>query len=244
MESISDRVLLDVWDSAICHSLLEKSLLLISKCFPSRSFNEVACLTIGERDACLFKIRKQLFGSELHNVTTCPQCRQRIEWQTSVDSLCRQGLDLIWEIKPLEIIYKGQQVRFRIPNSTDILEIMKIENPDFRQRVLVERCLENASLPSSSTEGWPEDLMEAVIEKIEACDPLADITLDINCPDCGHRWTSCFDIMWFLWSEIDMWAKKLVQDVSVLAVNFGWSEHDILGMSHNRRNLYINQIYE
>lgn len=243
MESISDRELLDIWDSAINHSLIEKSLLLISKSFPNRSLKEVACLTIGERDACLFNIRKQLFGSELHNVTTCPHCRQRIELQTSVESLSGQGgKALIWEKKPLEIAYQGKQINFRIPNSEDMLEIMKIENPDMRQQVLLERCMEDSSLSLPSSD-YASDLLEAINQKIEACDPLADISLDISCPDCGHRWTSCFDIMWFLWSEIDTWAKKLIQDVSVLAANFGWAEQDILGMSHYRRNLYINRIY-
>lgn len=191
----------------------------------------------------MFEIRKQLFGSELRNVTTCPHCSQKIEWQTSVESLCIQKSDLIWEKKPLQMTFQGQQVSFRIPNSADILEILEIENPDLRQMVLLEKCLSDSSLPTLSTEHWPKSLTEAVIQKMEESDPQANISMDINCPDCGHRWASCFDIMRFLWSEIDNWAKKLIQDVSIIAVNFGWSEHDILCMSRFRRNLYISGIY-
>lgn len=243
MEALTDRDLLAAWDTGINLSLIERSLLLLSKVFPDRSLNEIGCLTIGERDACLLNIREQLFGSELNNVANCPNCSQKIEWKTSIDTLRLKGSNVIWNKEPIKMAYHGLQISFRIPNSKDILEIMEMENPEFRQSELLNKCLSYSSFPSPTTEPWPDGLQEAIIRKMEECDPQADISMKIVCPDCGHHWHMFFDIMRYLWSEIDDWAIKLIQDIYLLALNFGWSEHDILSLSRFRRNLYINMIY-
>ena len=64
----------------------------------------------------------------------------------------------------------------------------------------------------------------------------------LNCADCGHRWVSAFDIVSFLWSEIDNWAKRLLREVCALATALGWREADILAMSAQRRQLYLQII--
>lgn len=241
MKTLSDQDLLDVWEAGINLTPIERSLVLLSKAFPNRSFSEIASLTIGERDACLLTIREKLFGSELHNTTTCPECGQKIEWQTTTDHLRLQKSNIIWEKQPIEMTYNGYQVSFRLPNSTDMVEVLEFGNPDSRQARLLEKCVSSPHFPS--VEHWPEELKAAVMRKMEECDPQADISMNIRCPDCQHNWDVFFDIIRYIWPEIEDWAIRLIQDIYLLAINFGWSENEILALSRFRRNLYISKIY-
>ena len=36
------------------------------------------------------------------------------------------------------------------------------------------------------------------------------------CPACGHGWQARFDVVSFLWSEIDAWAGRMLRDVHTL----------------------------
>jgi hypothetical protein len=48
-----------------------------------------------------------------------------------------------------------------------------------------------------------------------------------------------FDVVSYLWGEIEDWAERLLRDVHSLAAAYGWSERDIVGMSALRRRLYL-----
>lgn len=200
-------------------------------------------MPIGERDACLLDIREKLFGPVFLNTTNCPECGQKMEWEMPVESIKLQPAGTGREQKPIELGYNGYQVSFRLPNSTDILEIMALGDSGFHEEALLKKCIDVSTLPTPLSEDLPEDLKSAILQKMEEHDPQADITMKIQCPECGHNWDVTFDIMQYLWAEIDDWAVRLVQDIYLLASNFGWPEKDILDMSRFRRNLYINMIY-
>ena len=77
---------------------------------------------------------------------------------------------------------------------------------------------------------------------MELADPQANVQLPLDCVDCGHRWLSSLDIVSFLWKEIDHFATTLLREVAALALAFGWREADILAMSDQRRQLYLQMI--
>jgi hypothetical protein len=70
-------------------------------------------------------------------------------------------------------------------------------------------------------------------------DPLADIQLALSCPFCGLGWKAAFDIVSFLWREIESLAGRLLRDVHTLAFAYGWHERDILALSPMRRQFYL-----
>ena len=74
------------------------------------------------------------------------------------------------------------------------------------------------------------------------CDPQAEVLIDMECPDCGHRWQMLFDIAAFLWTEIAVAAKRLLREVHTLARAYGWREADILSLSAARRQFYIEMV--
>jgi hypothetical protein len=48
-----------------------------------------------------------------------------------------------------------------------------------------------------------------------------------------------FDIVTFLWREIENLAGHLLRDVHTLASAYGWRESDILALSAARRDFYL-----
>jgi hypothetical protein len=81
--------------------------------------------------------------------------------------------------------------------------------------------------------------VDAVIARMAEADPQADVQLDLSCPACRHRWLAVFDIVSFLWSEIDASARRTLQDVHRLATAYGWREPDILALTPWRRQVYL-----
>ena len=59
-------------------------------------------------------------------------------------------------------------------------------------------------------------------------DPLADVRLNLHCPDCAQEWEAGFDIVSFIWAELNAWARRLLGEVHELALTYGWSEAEIL----------------
>ncbi|MEL6720745.1 MAG: hypothetical protein AAFP82_18725, partial [Bacteroidota bacterium] len=91
-------------------------------------------------------------------------------------------------------------------------------------------------------EKLPKLILGKLGEEMEKNDPLSNIEFNLSCPNCSHQWTVVFDIIDYLWMEIDNWAKHLLQEIFTLAKAFGWSEKQILNLSTRRRQYYLQMI--
>ena len=112
------------------------------------------------------------------------------------------------------------------------------------RETLLARCIQTAIRGNSnfSVSSLPDEVVKTVIDRMADADPQADVQIALTCPVCQHRWSMVFDILSYLWNEIDDWAQRLLREVYALASAFGWSERDILGMSARRRHLYLEMI--
>ena len=88
-------------------------------------------------------------------------------------------------------------------------------------------------------EQLPETALQAMVREMERADPQSNLHIRLACPACGHRWQALFDIVSFLWAEINHWAERTLRAVHVLAGAYGWREADILAMSPTRRQMYL-----
>lgn len=84
--------------------------------------------------------------------------------------------------------------------------------------------------------------MHRIAALMAEADPQADVELALTCPGCGIAWGVPFDIGMFLWWELDARARRLLQDVSVLASAYGWREADVLALTPRRRQLYLELV--
>ena len=244
MRPLSAAELLSVWERSMDLSLLRKTLLLLDLACPEMDESEITLFSIGERDARLFKIREWMFGSRFRNTIDCPQCGRAMEWEMNTEDFNLAVIPDKWAPEEYELNVNDFSIRFRLPNSQDISEILLPGTSNQESDHLLQNCILEIKQKNRkySQKTLPEKVSKALASKIEELDPAADIRIGISCPDCSHKWEAPFDIMSYLWSEINNWAQRMLQDIYLLAKTFGWAERDILNMDATRRQLYVEMI--
>jgi hypothetical protein len=93
-----------------------------------------------------------------------------------------------------------------------------------------------------AVETLPDSVIESLSAGMAAADPQAEIEFNLKCNACKSEWSELFEVEKFLWSEIQSWATRVLNEVHQLAAAYGWSESEILGMSSVRRSAYLNLI--
>ncbi|MEU6785322.1 hypothetical protein ABZ912_39560 [Nonomuraea angiospora] len=114
----------------------------------------------------------------------------------------------------------------RLPTSADVAAALSERDPC---EALVGRCSE-AEDAEKTAAAWA------------AADPLVDVELCLACPDCGREWAESFDIVSYLWSELDGWCRRTLLEVHDLAAAYGWTEPQVLALSAWRRQCYLGLV--
>ena len=233
--------LLALWERAGAQSLLGQGLLLLTA-WLRQPVEEIARLTIGQRDFALLNLRAALFGPEMAGLTACPACKEEVEVRVNADELA----SVPWNEggEPFMVVRDGYEASFRLPTSRDLAALPADAEPRSNRQRLLESCLlgvrrAGVEIPSQQL---TETLILSITDRMAEADPLADIQLRAQCPKCHHRWEVPLDIVSFLWSEISAWAQRSLTEVHLLASAYGWSEHDILGLSPARRQFYLKLV--
>jgi hypothetical protein len=199
-------------------------------------------LSVGQRDTLLMDLRGRLFGTAVTALAACPACGEQLEVTFDLDDVrARPPGD---PTEPVEVEHEGYTVRARPPTTGDLAALdTAVPRPDAPDRLL-ERCVLDARrVDGEVAVGELPDVVRARLETLLAeADPQADVQVVLTCPDCGRTWSALFDIVSFLWQELDAWARGLVVEVHDLASVYGWSEADILAMSPYRRSLYLDLV--
>lgn len=243
MKSLSASELLQCWDEGLDRPLLDRMLRLLSKVY-SVDYAEVCRLSIGERDARLLLLRERLFGLKLKNIAPCPQCKVITEWEAKTEELHLQQLPSLLSDKKHILEQEGYLIQFRLPDSNDLIIAMFDKSRLVDQKKIMADCVYEVSHLGKKIhlDEVPNQMWSILDQKMSEEDPQADINILINCPACSHQWTAKFDIMSYLWAEINNWAQKIMQEIVYLARAFGWSEEKILNMSARRRQLYLQML--
>ncbi len=230
MRTLSATELLDAWERGLAQPPLERALTLLAAASPDDAAS-VSALTVGRRDAGLLALRERIFGPRLVSVADCPSCSERLELNFDVDEIRAPASDVP---ETLAVVASEREVRFRLPDSRDLLVLSERGDVAGARELLLQRCLLD-----DRVDELPPDVLDAVVTRMAEADPQADVQLDLACPMCGHRWLAVFDIVTFLWSEIHAWAHRTLQDVHRLAKAYGWREPDILALTPWRRQVYL-----
>ena len=251
MHVLTARELLTVWEQGRLLSPLRQALLLLQAACPEASYEQLARLPVGQRDACLLALREGMFGPALVSRADCPACADPLELALNSGDL-RVGSEEYSGGGPgdradhsavFSLSQSGYEVTVRLPNSLDLVSLEgggAVTSP----RDLLERCVLTASragvaIPAGQL---PDDVLDAASERMAQADPQADVQVELNCPSCGHRWQVVLDIVAYFWSEIETWAIRVLREVHLLASAYGWREADILSMSSLRRQIYLELI--
>jgi hypothetical protein len=242
MNALSPAELLEVWENGMRGTADQKALTLLSAAFPEEPAASLAERSIGQRNALLLTVRERLFGPQFIGVATCPRCGERLELNFKREDIRTAPSTEPAETLTLEV--SGYEVLFRLPNSIDLANTGAHEDTAVVERMLLERCLLSVRRNGEEmpVETLPAEIVEAVVETMDQADPQANIRLSLSCSACGHQWQAIFDILTYVWSELDAWAWRILREVHYLASTYGWREHDILNMRPWRRQIYMEMI--
>lgn len=231
-QTFSSEKILALWEAGRRQHELDRALTLLASGSPGVSREELADLSIGQRDARLLRLRTLLFGARAAGFAECPACAEQVELPIDTAAFAQPN-ELSAE--PREIEAGGARVRFRLPNSRDLAEVVAAPDAAHGLRRLVERCVED---PCELKPEMVEALSQAMLE----ADPQAEITLALSCPHCGQSWQALFEIAAFFWNELAAQAQRRLREIDALARAYGWSEREILSLPAVRRQSYLDFI--
>ena len=243
MKGLTAANLLTVWEQGISQSTAQRGLLLLMAACPGQSPEQLAQLSIGQRDSHLLTLREQTLGSNLVSVVNCPNCNNKLELNFAVSDI-RQP-PVLGSTSSLLLATEDYEITFRLPNSLDLRAVEQMSNVDQAAQQILERCILSVYYQGQAkpADHIPPSVKQTLLEKMEQADQQADVQLAVSCPDCGHQWQAPFDILNFFWQELTAWAQRILQDVHQLASAYGWREADILAMSPQRRQFYLEMIH-
>jgi len=242
MRTPSAVELLEIWEDGLARTSAHRALALLMVMFPGASRDALAALSIGQRDAELLRLREALWGPRMAAIAACPGCREKLE--LTLDT--REILSDSNQSEPGEISLSLAEynVTFRLPTTLDVVAAEAEMSPESARSLILDRCLLSAQQGTAplKCEQLPAEVVAGIVQSMADADPLADIQLKLNCPACKHSWRAAFDIVSFLWTEIEAWASRTLSEVHTLARAYGWRERDILALSPTRRQFYLEMV--
>ena len=233
--SLSPQKILDVWETGRQQHELDRALTLLAAAHPELRRDELADLTIGERDMRLLRLRMAMFGGSTDGSSECPQCGERVEFSLDIRTLADAG-EFAEPAREIEV--RGISMRFRLPTSRDLAEAVTAPDHFSGVRLLIERCVIEPRLPKEVS----DEVVEALSDAMAKADPQAEIIISLGCPNCGKHWELIFDIAHFFWNEIAAQGQRLVYEIDALARAYGWTEREILSLPLQRRRTYLEML--
>jgi len=243
MRVLSAAELLEVWEQGLSQSADQRALMLLAAACPETPPEQLLELSIGQRDARLLTLREWMMGPQLVSLATCPSCGDRLELNFAI-----ADIRIAPKVEPATVLslqVANYDIQFRLPNSEDLNMIAGHGDLNTANHHLLNRCIlcvqhQGEVQPSDQL---PDSVIQEILHQMAQADPQADIQLALSCPACRHDWQATFDIVSFFWTEIHAWACRILREVHTLASVYGWRESDILAMSPQRRQIYLELIH-
>ncbi len=240
MRPLTSQEILGVWERGERWHPVDQALLLLAASEPETPWEGLAGLSLGRRDAKLLALRERTFGSHLRGLTTCLGCGESLEFTVSTrDLLAETPEQKEW----YSVGREGYLLRFRLPNSHDLVAVLEYPDPAAARMALLERCVEatRAGRPAAAST-LAAEVVEALEARMAEMDPQGETAVELSCAGCGHLWKAALDVGRFFWQELAAEARRLLREVHLLASTYGWRETEILALSPARRHAYLAQV--
>ena len=239
MRTPTPAQLLQIWERGGDAPEATCCLALLALCCEGCTGDSLATLPLGQRDALLLDLRARLFGAQMCAVANCPACATAVEAGFRCDDLRLRDAPPCDTTLEHHSSAHGVCVRFRLPDSNDLLALGACRDAALARQMLLDRCVIGTRGGRGRPHVLPPDLQQEIAQAMAAADPQADLQLALTCPQCAHRWQPVFDIARYLWQELHAWALRMLREVDVLAHAYHWTESDILELSPRRRQAYL-----
>jgi hypothetical protein len=233
MRKFTPDELLFAWERGRNRHPLDRALLLYSIAVPESDPDSLADRHLGQRNAALLQLRESIFGDALSSCVDCPRCGEHLEFCLSASAL---------RAPPPAAVTSHVEVdglRLRLPTTRDLAQIAHESDEDTAARRLLLSLIDANQIADGRDAAALASRLAAALEQ---ADPRIDFALHLDCPACGHAWSASFDIANFLWEEIEVRSRRLLDEVHVLARAYGWPEREVLGLTEARRAAYLERV--
>lgn len=237
MQPLSALEIVQVWEWGQHKHPVDRALGLLTLAEPDLPPDQVAALSVGQRNTRLLTLREQMLGPTLTGYAECTQCGEKLEFGVEISAL-----RLPEPQQPeFDLAVQGFDLRCRLPTSRDLAALVGYDDIDAARQLLIHRCVVQAYCNGERIEesALPQDLIPDLASAVTSHDPQAEMHFALECPACGRQWSALFDIVTFFWTELGDRVRRLLYDVHLLAQGYGWHEADILSMSATRRQMYL-----
>lgn len=234
--------ILRVWDAGSGKDYLDRALLLLSLDDDMGASTDRGALCIGARDGLLLDLRMRLFGSRVESVNRCEACE--VELSVAFD---------VAEIRipssgpgdgRVELACDGYEIVARSPTTDDLIAIRDCRTRREARDHLLVRCVVEIDGRASGLDApeLPANVQSEIVRALANADPQANVELLLKCAACGAERHVCFDIVRYLWAEIEEYGSRTLRQVHQLARAYGWTEAETLALPPQRRHRYLEMV--
>jgi hypothetical protein len=222
--------LLELWERAGSLPPVERALCLAGAA--GGPVDRLRHRPIGETHGYVLGLRDAVLGGRLEATASCPHCGARAEFEVQVADLP------VPATSPAELTDGDCVVRIQPPTPTDLIDAAAAADPMAAEQLLRGRCLEVAA--GEATPG----ALDRAEARLAELDPLAEVLVELSCPECGTAYRSDLDVTAFVWAELEARAQRILHEVDVLARCYGWTEPDVLDLTESRRATYLRLVLD
>lgn len=200
-----------------------------------------------DRDWLVLQLTRLTFGDLRYQTVTCPAegCGKRVD-------VCVDLASVTPPEPPAEAVGRvalpdGSERRFRLPNAGDQVALHGVLG-EALEAAFLERCLLAGGAPSpglpglGEVMGLPAEVRAALVKEILAVAPQLDMTMVLDCVECGQPFRFTYDPVRSLLGELRDSRPALLQEVHCLALSYHWSQAEILGLPRGLRREYLGLI--
>lgn len=210
--------LIDRWDSGADLPPQARLALLLD---PDGGGRPLGADSLGQRNRRLIALHRRWVDRPIEAHVACPACAATTEFVLPLEAM----LELPDPEHDARIAVAGGS--FRLPTMDDLAVV------GADPRALAQRCAEkpDAELDAAG--------LAALGEAFDQADPLARLTVDAICAECGAAVAAEVDLAEFVTAELTRVIDLLLRDIDVIAGAYGWCEATILDLPASRRARYV-----
>lgn len=201
--------------------------------------DELARLTVGDRERLLLALCSRLLGAETDLVVVCPSCKSIVEVPIRFRDLVSAQPDTSDRRCVLATRDGSWAAEVAPPTGEDLERTLGLGEKS--ARALLEACLTalfDAQGQAVARETLPEDCEAELAEKLLSLDPLAECRIAVECPHCAASFETLLDGYALLKGAVGS-SSALYGDVYRMARAYHWSEADILALPLAKRAQYL-----
>lgn len=204
----------------------------ICRSSPGLSRDQVEAWPLGKLDNALVALRQRHFGSVWHCAPTCGECGGVYELNLDPAEMGfgPEHADDTQAIETHEATIDGASYAIRPLIVHDLIAIERCSEPEHARTYL------------ASALDVPDTALDEALESAAELDPLTNIWIATECPDCGAEQSVLFDPARFLAEEMARASDQVLSEVAEIALAYHWSEDAILAMPSERRRYYLGRI--